>query len=113
MIVFLIRGTGAFTIMHSSICCRRFKRHCVNWIADWLHEHMSCVAVNGLVSHKFSVESGVPQGSVLGTLLFLIYINDMVSRVTQSDCRLYADDTLLCLSFTKHPDTIQSDVDAL
>ena len=110
--------TKAFDKVQHNLLIHKLQKlnineNCVNWITDWLHERTSCVAVNGLVSRKFSVESGVPQGSVLGPLLFLLYINDMISRVTQSDCRLYADDTLLCVNVTKHPDTIQSDVNAL
>lgn len=90
-----------------------FNTKCVNWISDWLTNRTSYVSVNGLTSKSFNIDSGVPQGSVLGPLLFLIYINDMITKITTSDCRLYADDTLLCVNITKHPNTIQSDVDTL
>ena len=53
------------------------------------------MTVNGLVSSQFEVTSGVPQDSVLGLLLFFIYVNDIASTITNADSRLYTDDTLL------------------
>lgn len=93
--------------------CLRFNDNCVQWISDWLHRRSSIVSVNGDVSYSFDVKSGVPQGSVLGPLLFNIYINDMLSCVNDSDCRLYADDTLLCSNVSINPNSLQTNVDAL
>ena len=83
-----------------------------DWIKSWLKDRTSVVSVNGLRSNTFSVLSGVPQGSVLGPLLFLLYIEDMPANVVYSDCRLYADDTLLCCA-NKTPSELQEDVNAL
>ena len=99
-------------LLHKLISLR-FNDKCVSWIADWLTNRTSTVSVNGKTSTEFQVGSGVPQGSVLGPLLFLLYINDMIDKISVSDCRLYADDTLLCVNLTKNPNTIQSDVNAL
>ena len=52
------------------------------------------VVFDGNMSDSKDVEAGVPQGSVLGPLLFLVYINDITDNI-QSTCFLYADDTSL------------------
>ena len=89
-----------------------FDVNCVNWIQDWLRDRTSVVSVNGEHSKEFSVRSGVPQGSVLGPLLFILYVNDMSDQIKHSECRLYADDTVLCSSVTDLT-LIQSDVNSL
>ena len=64
------------------------------WIQDFLDGREQCVAVNGTHSKWSPVTSGVPQGSVLGPTLFLVYINDIVSDI-DSTLRLFADDSIL------------------
>ena len=64
------------------------------WISCFLKERKQQVVVDGTVSHSVKVESGVPQSTVMGPLLFLLYINDLLQHVT-SEVRLFADDCLL------------------
>ena len=66
----------------------------LKWIRSYLSDRMQRVLIEGQSSDWDRVEAGVPQGSVLGPLLFLIYINDITCDL-QSDSFLYADDTSL------------------
>ena len=67
-----------------------------DWIEDWLKERTQRVVINGRASCLRSVSSSVPQGSVLGPILFQIYIDDMTRNL---DCEsyLYADDTKIAM----------------
>ena len=70
------------------------KGNLLNWFENYLHERKQRVIINDSSSSLCNLSAGVPQGSVLGPLLFLIYINDIADKV-QSLCRLFADDTSL------------------
>ena len=64
----------------------------ITWIEKWLSDRRQRVVVDGEVSNWKSVLSGVPQGSVLGPILFLIYINDLDDDITSKVLK-FADDT--------------------
>ena len=61
----------------------------------YLSDGYQFVCENGNHSKKLCVETGVPQGSVLGPFLFLLYINDLQKVVKDSQIRMFADDKLL------------------
>ena len=66
----------------------------LKWLTNYLSNRQQCVVIQGRKSSYKYIHAGVPQGSVLGPLLFLVYINDICSGV-KSIVQLYADDTSL------------------
>ena len=66
----------------------------LHWIKSFLHGRTQQVVVEGSYSSPCPVTSGVPQGSVLGPILFLIYINDISNNIHSQLC-LFADDCLV------------------
>ena len=58
----------------------------------------SCDCINGEVSETRPIDLGVPQGSILGPLLFNVYINSLLAVVTKSELILYADDAVLIVA---------------
>ena len=68
-----------------------------NWFKTYLTNRKQHVTVSGQTSDNALIEFGVPQGSVLGPLLFLIFINDLSQAIKFSRARHFADDTNLLL----------------
>ena len=86
----------------------------LHWLKSFLTNRSQHVVLDNQKSHPTPVTSGVPRGTVLPPLLFLLYINDLPSRV-RSRVRLYADDVLLYSYIKSETDchTLQEDLDAL
>lgn len=76
------------------------------WIKSYLTNRRQFVTLNSASSDKVPVDSGVPQGSVLGPLLFLLYINDIVDQISVG-IRLYADDCVLYEKISSVDDQIR------
>ena len=83
----------------------------LSWISDFLHGRSQQVVVDGESSASCPVTSGVPQGSVLGPILFLLYINDIGDNIS-SQIRLFADDTILyrVINSTTDAAALQADI---
>ena len=81
------------------------------WIRSFLEERVQRVRVGREMSEQTAVLSGIPQGSILGPVLFTIFINDLPD-LTKSTCKIFADDTKLYDSVS-NSDIIQEDLNRL
>ena len=90
------------------------RGHALAWIRAFLGNRSQTVVLEGEESGSVPVTSGVPQGSVLGPILFLVYINDLPDELS-SQVRLFADDTAVYLTIGGAEDgkVLQTDLDRL
>ena len=77
------------------------------WFKSYLSNCQQCVKINNKYSHLLPVLSGIPQGSILGPLLFLVYVNDIPDHISNSLLYLFADDTKCLKTISDPADTIQ------
>ena len=74
----------------------------LNWCASYLQNRSQQTIVNNTLSSCLPVTCGVPQGSVLGPLFFLVYVNDLAYVLNECKVKLYADDTVIYKSSVDH-----------
>ena len=69
-----------------------------SWLSSYLSNRLQYVEINDVISDRLAIQTGVPQGSILGPLLFILYINDICNVSKLLELILFADDTNIFLS---------------
>ena len=100
---FFIDFTKAFDTVDHSILLYKLEHygirgHTNKFFKSYLSDRKQFTVINGISSKPENVSCGVPQGSVLGPLFFILYINDIYESVSPDSIRLFADDTSLTQS---------------
>ena len=110
----------AFDTINHEILCRKLakyglKGNTLNWFVSYLQNRQQIVKYNNTLSAKQTIKCGVPQGSNLGPLLFILYINDLHLICDNCDSILYADDCNLFFKLNRNdtnPTTINGHLSA-
>ena len=101
-IVFLDLRKAFETVNHSRLLLKLRTIGCsfqtILWFKSYLENRSQATVANATRSEVKSIACGVPQGSVLGPLLFILYINGIVDCIKNAKCYLYADDLALMVS---------------
>lgn len=95
------------TLDHNIILTRlaalKFHSSALKWFTSYLTNRKQKVLINNIRSNERNLSTGVPQGSVLGPLLFTIYVNSLANIDINSTILMYADDTIIYRAVDKTP----------
>ena len=69
--------------------------HELDWFKNYLYDRKQCVRVDNITSDVTSCPIGVPPGSILGPILFLLYVNDFAQYIDNQNCNIFADDAMI------------------
>lgn len=95
----------AFETINRTVLAKKLKRYgisgtAIKWFESYLSNRTQQVKFRNTISTEQITSNGVPQGSVLGPLLFILYINDIVKKLKYCECKIFADDTVIYVSDT-------------
>jgi len=93
----------AFDCVDHGILIQRLESHGIrgvplNWVKSYLSDRKQFVKISDMQSEERGLDYGVPQGSILSPLLFLLYVNNVSSSLHHGQMVQYADDTTLCFN---------------
>ena len=105
----------AFDTVNIDILLKKLQKYGIinksfDIIKSYLSERKQCVRIEDAFSQQCDIQMGVPQGSILGPILFSLYINDLPKISSKMTCLLYADDTAIILN-DKNPIELQKIID--
>ena len=111
--------SSAFTSVNHTLLLHKLRHSLISgvahrWLSSYLSHRTQRVVLNGKHSQWIPVQSGVPEGSILGPLLFACYVADIPQHI-QTNCIAYADDLKLYHRISSHSDVLepQADLDRL
>ena len=100
--IFLDLAKAFDTVNHIELCnilpSFGLKNSSLKWFKSYLHNRKQIVQINNSTGEEMSINCGVPQGSVLGSLLFILYINSICDLKIDGQIITYADDTCVLFS---------------
>ncbi len=97
--IILLDLRKSFDLVNTDILLKKLSvyqcdKNTIDWLKSYLQNREQCVQFKGKISNTKPVTHGLPQGSILGPLLFIIFMNDLPLHV-DSSLNMYADDTAL------------------
>ena len=82
------------TLLHK-LSLYGMSKECNQWLKSYLSHRSQQVSYNGCLSDPLPISAGVPQGSILGPLLFILYMNDLILEIENTNLDMFADDSTL------------------